>query len=213
MENPTAEYDALSRAFSFFNKALFDDRLPPVLLTLSKHGRSLGYYRNRAFVSRVQQGTVADEIALCANTFSGRSDNAVLSTLAHEMAHLWQHTFGKKVSRSGYHNLEWADRMLAIGLHPSDTGKPGGKKYGHRMTHYVIEGGRFDLVANHFLSNGWRLQWENASNVPVSDSAEWEHPEKPKQTRKRFVCGQCQMLAMAKFTARLNCGFCGTAMT
>src|SRR4051794_40434285 len=117
MENPTAEYEALNHAFSFFNGELFDGRLPKVLLTLSKHGRSRGYYRNRAYVSRVRQEVAADEIALCANTFSGRTDHEVLSTLVHEMAHLWQFSFGKRISRRGYHNLEWAQRMMEVGLH------------------------------------------------------------------------------------------------
>jgi hypothetical protein len=34
--------------------------------------------------------------------------------------------------------------MLAVGLIPSDTGKPGGKQTGQRMTHYIEPEGQFD---------------------------------------------------------------------
>lgn len=214
MGNPTAEYDALNSAFSFFNKELFDSRLPSVLLTLRKHGGSYGYFRNGAFVNRVERNVATDEIALCANTFSGRTDREILSTLVHEMAHLWQSSLGKRKSKHGYHNLEWARRMLEVGLHPSDTGEPGGAMNGHRVTHYVIEGGPFDRNANELIASGWELKWEEKQpRVLTSGFLGRSTPAEGKQTRKKFICDRCRMAAWAKFTARLVCGTCGTAMS
>ena len=46
-------------------------------------------------------------------------------------------------SRNGYHNREWAGLMERVGLVPSDTGAPGWKRTGQRMTHYVAEDGPF----------------------------------------------------------------------
>jgi hypothetical protein len=43
------------------------------------------------------------------------------------MAHLWQWEFGSPY-KNGYHNTEWAGKMIEIGLMPSDTGLPNGKK-------------------------------------------------------------------------------------
>lgn len=214
MENPTSEYDALSEAFSFFNRTLFDSRLPLVLLTLSRHGRSLGYYRNRAFTSRIEQERMTDEIALCPNTFYDQADKDVLSTLVHEMVHLWQFSFGKRISRRGYHNLEWAHRMLEVGLHPSDTGEPGGKMYGHSMSDYVIEGGPFDRAAEDLMNGGWRLGWEaRTSRVSLPTGLPEGEPQvESKQTRKKFACRRCQLAAWAKFKARLVCGDCGLIM-
>jgi hypothetical protein len=212
MNNPTAEYDALSQAFSFFNGKLFDGRLPPVLITLNKRGRALGYYRNRAYVSRVMQGMATDEIALCANTFSGRADKDVLSTLVHEMAHLWQFSFGKRVPKRAYHNLEWAHRMMEVGLNPSDTGAPGGNIYGYSMTHFVIDGGPFDRAAGDLLGSGWRLNWEERLRFPSPGLSGTGSPADGNQTRKKFVCLKCGMAAWAKFTASLVCGTCGIAM-
>ena len=59
----------------------------------------------------------------------GRSDEEILSTLVHEMAHVWQQTHGRPPRRC-YHDREWAAKMREIGLQPSTTGQPGGQKRG-----------------------------------------------------------------------------------
>ena len=66
-----------------------------------------------------------------------RDDIEWHSTLVHEMCHLWQEDFGKP-SRGGYHNRQWADKMIQVGLMPTDTGEPGGQLTGQRVTHYII---------------------------------------------------------------------------
>lgn len=93
-------------------------------------------------------------------------NSSLLSTLqviCHEQAHEWQLCFGKP-SRSGYHNKEWAQKMEEIGLMPSDTGRPGGKKTGQRMSDYPIPGGRFlkacrALIKNESFYIPWFDRW------------------------------------------------------
>jgi hypothetical protein len=75
--------------------------------------------------------------------FRERSNEQSLSTLVHEMTHLDQRHFGKP-SRAGYHNKEWAKLMRDVGLIPSDTGAPGDKEVGQRVSHYIEAGGRFE---------------------------------------------------------------------
>jgi hypothetical protein len=65
-----------------------------------------------------------------------------LATLVHEMVHLEQDHFGTP-SRSGYHNKEWAAWMDRVGLTPSNTGAPGGKRTGQQVTHYIVPDGPF----------------------------------------------------------------------
>jgi len=65
-----------------------------------------------------------------------------MQTLVHEMAHCWQHCYGTP-SRRAYHNREWADKMIGVGLMPSDTGQPGGKPVGQKMGDYPLPKGRF----------------------------------------------------------------------
>lgn len=212
---PTTEYHALEEAFSHFNDRLFDNTLPSVLLTLRNHPRSRGYFRSKPFVNRRDEEIKTDEIALCANSFSDRTDKQILSTLVHEMCHLWQYTFGSP-SR-GWHNRQWAEKMLEIGLHPSDSGFPGGAMTGQKITHFIVEGGRFDDAAQELLETGWKLQWQEgtpqvaAAAVPGSNGL--ATPRSKRQTRKKFICGRCNMAAWAKFSANLVCGSCNNTMT
>jgi predicted SprT family Zn-dependent metalloprotease len=91
-------------------------------------------------VSSAVSGYTVDEIAMNPVYFSIRTIKATLSTLVHEMVHQWQFHFGEP-GRRGYHNKQWAARMERVGLMPSDTGEPGGRKVGQSMTHYIIAGG------------------------------------------------------------------------
>jgi len=81
-----------------------------------------------------------DEIALNSGTFAQRTDEEILSTLVHEMVHHWQGHFGKP-GRGRYHNHQWADKMEALGLVPTHTGLPGGRKVGQLVTHSIVAGG------------------------------------------------------------------------
>ncbi|EPZ1174197.1 SprT-like domain-containing protein, partial [Escherichia coli] len=83
-----------------------------------------------------------------------------LSTLVHEMVHVWQHyTPGIKKCRGGYHDRVWGEKMEQIGLMPSNTGLPGGRKTGQQMTHYIIRGGRFQTAVYDLLKSGFSISW------------------------------------------------------
>jgi hypothetical protein len=90
----------------------------------------------------------------------------VLSTLVHEMVHLWQYHHGKP-SRSGYHNTEWAAKMAALGLMPSNTSAPGDKRTGQQMTHYIIAGGLFGHAADALLASGLTISWGDLRQIPL----------------------------------------------
>lgn len=47
--------------------------------------------------------------------------------------------------------------MERVGLMPSDTGEPGGRKVGQSMTHYIIAGGPFDMACDELLTGHFRL--------------------------------------------------------
>jgi hypothetical protein len=83
--------------------------------------------------------------------FKGRSITDTLSTLVHEMAHVWQHAHGKP-TRNGYHNKEWAAKMDSLGLNPSSTGAPGGKRTGQSVSHYIAAGGPFAVACSELLA-------------------------------------------------------------
>ena len=164
--------------------------------------RSYGYFSGARWGNAA--GGVADEIALNPTHFRARTPEQVLSTLAHEMVHLWQHHFGSP-SRSSYHNTEWAVAMLQIGLVPSDTGHPGGRITGQRMGHYVEPGGRFACACHDLLAQGFVIEWTD--RAVGSDGALGYSGR-----RAKYVCPRCRLAAWAKPGAALRCGTCDMPM-
>src|SRR2546421_3432051 len=112
VKTPTLEaYSELQTAYDHYNRALFQDQLPACLITLHRGShRVLGYFSHNRFVRLVDGRTATDEIAMNPMHFAGQGITAVLSTLAHEMVHLWQAHYGKP-SRKADHNKQWSERM------------------------------------------------------------------------------------------------------
>jgi hypothetical protein len=196
-EEPTEEYNAFREAFAYLNATLFEGRLPAVLITLTRKTQTRGYYTAEQFETR-EADARADEISLNPAEFRGRTDEEILSTLAHEMCHHWQHQFGQP-SRGRYHNTEWADKMESIGLMPSHTGEPGGERTGQKMTHYILEGGPFDLAATELLAGGFKLTWQDPGSGRAAKSG---------QNKQKYTCPQCGLNAWAKPDVHLVCGSC-----
>jgi ribosomal protein L37AE/L43A len=207
MTNPTSHtYDALNRAYEHFNRELFGGALPACLITMQRKAKAYGYFAGSRFGGRGGEN-VTDEIALNPSHFKARSDRESLSTLAHEMAHLWQHHFGKP-SRSGYHNKEWAAKMHEIGLFPSTTGKPGGNETGQSCSHYIIEGGAFALAYDALTKNGMAELY-----VELWDDEAAKKTRKAKAASKtKYTCPDCDANAWAKPATRLICGDCEVFM-
>lgn len=165
MSVPTQEaYAELQAAFDHFNHALFDDELPPCLITLQRERSIMGHYFQGRFV-QTATGEMVDEIAMNPGYFASFPIEITLSTLVHEMCHQWQYHHGKP-SRAGYHNREWADKMEAIGLMPSTTGQPGGKRTGQQMDDYIIEAGPFAQACLSLLTRDYCLSWVDRFAMP-----------------------------------------------
>lgn len=154
---PTEEaYAELQHAYDFYNKELFSGQLTSCLITFQRQKRTFGYFSKNRFGHK--DGRKTDEIALNPEYFAVVPMIEVLQTLVHEMAHLWQEHFGKP-SRACYHNVQWAEKMEAIGLMPSDTGLPGGKRIGQSICDYAIAGGPFEQASKRLLASGFAISW------------------------------------------------------
>jgi hypothetical protein len=188
------EYQGFQRAYDFFNRELFSGRLPQVLVTLQRHANTRGYFSPERFKGRVEKQTV-HELALNPDTFTGRTDEMILSTLVHEMVHVWQETYGEP-SRRGYHNREWAKKMQDVGLQPSSTGGPGGMETGQAMSHYVLPEGRYSVAFAKLAQSGLQLHWQSTQAVGGAKVT----------SKRKFTCPECQQNAWAKPGAVLICG-------
>jgi len=212
VNTPTSEaYSELQAAYDFYNSRLYEGALPSCLLTLQrKSAKVRGYFSPARFDG--QHGRKSDELAMNPQHFRSRSTEAVLSTLVHEMTHVWQAHFGKP-GRGGYHNKQWAQEMKRVGLHPSNTGEPGGKETGDQMTHFIVSGGRFEAVTQDLLSSGFHLTWSEGDGLDlVPGSAGTDDPlpssAKNKSNRLKYRCTGCSTNAWGKPGLNLVCGKC-----
>lgn len=206
---PTREtYTALQDAFDYFNRNLFNSELPQVLIVLHRKKGAKGYFWADMWHSQetlsdiLDDNKVVSEIALTPETLN-RSDKEILSTLVHEMVHLWQHTCGTP-SRSAYHNKEWADMMEEIGLHPTHNGQWDGKPTGQKVTHLIVEAHRFDVAATTFLEDRKVIQWFGIQ-------------QGTKETKKNKVLYTCQCVPVVKVWGKpglaIACELCEATFT
>lgn len=202
---PTKDtYTELDRAYGYFNKALFASQLPGCLITMARHKKAYGYFWGGTWTD-ANQTAVTDEIALNPDHLRDRSTAESLSTLVHEMCHLKQHHFGKP-SRSGYHNKEWALMMEEVGLIPSSTGEPGGKKTGQKVSHYIEPRGPFDVICGAFIESGFEIPW-----IALTGGDE-ELRKKKAASKTKYTCSACGVNAWAKPDTALICGECEEVM-
>lgn len=230
------DYVTLSDCYDLFNERFFDGRLRGCVLTFEDRGQLFGYFRERGFIG-LDAKERRDEICLNPRHFlSNTGDLELLQTLLHEQVHQWQCQFGKPSLRT-YHNREWADKMLSVGLVPSDTGRPGGSMTGQRMADYPAEGGRFLEVAGDILKKRKLITWYKegvaikraqeyaalptaevaplvaalAASLPTnSESSEDESRPKPTvaPSKVSYRCSKCKARAWGKPGLSLICGTC-----
>lgn len=174
---PTEEaYAELQLAYDFYNKELFGEQLAQCLITFQRQKRTFGYFSKNRFGHRDNRKT--DEIAMNPEYFAVVPMIEVLQTLVHEMTHLWQYHFGKP-GRGRYHNVQWAQKMEEIGLMPSSTGLPGGKRLGQSIADYMIAGGPFEQTTRRLLASGFAISWFD--RFPASPPARFTNSIEPSQ--------------------------------
>lgn len=154
--------ETFTTAYRFFNEHLFADGLPECVITVQRGKNYLGFFAPKRWKSPA--GQYAHELAMNTSYFNEQTLMQILQTLVHEQVHLWQEEYGKP-SRSGYHNKEWARKMESIGLMPSSTHAPGGKKTGHHMGDYPISGGLFEEKCIQLIQSGFNLKWIDRSII------------------------------------------------
>lgn len=208
-------YQDIQTAYNHFNSELFNNTLPEVLLTLVPHKTAYGYFRHEAFtvsgnapkkvagqhltnILKGKKNEVIHELALNPFSFGGRTDDQIMSTLVHEMVHLWQSLHGKAPKKPG-HNREWADKMKSVGLQPSTTGKPGGKETGRRCSHYIIENGLFAKSAKRC-----KIKFTFSGTLAVK--------EKKGSKRTKYTCPMCEKNAYGTDDLNIQCADCDELM-
>ncbi len=202
LNDPTeVTYNSLTAAYDFFNRELFSRALPACLITMQRHKGSLGYFCSKRFAKMGEAEHITDEIALNPATFNTQTVQQILSTLAHEMVHLWQHHCGEP-PRGGYHDREWANKMLEIGLIPTATGQIGGKQTGQKMSDMIQENGVFQKTCERFLAENPVILFHDRAG---SDT---DKQKKKRASKTKYACPDCGVNAWGKPGLNIWCGDC-----
>jgi hypothetical protein len=88
---------------------------------------------------------------------------------------------------------------------PIDTGQPGGKDTGQRMTHLIEPGGRFETACAAFLATGAAILYHDRAG-------EGDTRKKKAASKTKYSCPACGVNAWAKPDTNLICGDCDEAM-
>lgn len=200
MKPTDAQFGNYQKVFDYFNQEVFNNELPNIMLNFSRKNKRVGGFfapsRWEGIDIETGEMITTHEISLNPEGYT-KDTKVLLSIFVHEMVHLWQEEFGAP-SRGGYHNKEWGDKMENIGLMPSNTGEPGGRRTGQQMTHYIIEGGMFDIAY---------------SKIPEEILLPFLHLETPPKTKKskqktKYVCS-CGIKVWGKDGLSITCNECG----
>lgn len=197
MEN---DYLTIENVFDILNEKLFENKLPKCIFTLQRKKNCLGYFHPEKFKHKINND-IKDEIALNPDCFHEK-DIQIFSTICHEMVHSLQFHFGNNKSKHGYHNKEWVKMMELVGLIPSNTGEPGGKKTGQKMSHYIDEKGKFKKIIDEIIENN-KIKWVSQLDIKI---------KKSNKDKYKFVCPNCNQIAWAKENSLLTCGVCDNEM-
>ena len=200
-------YEDFQKAFAFYNKTLFGTTLPECIITLQRIKRVRGYYSNRRFVKSSLDGSNRSEIALNPDYFGLVSDTEVLATLVHEMCHMKMDLIGCQCA-NGYHDRQWAEEMMRVGLIPTNNGRLDGRKTGYYMTQLIKEGGFFQYATKKLLDEGFKISYYDKACLKEEVSADFVEIKTKRRTSKfKYGCG-CS-LVWGKRGLKLKCENCG----
>lgn len=193
--------NALQSAFEFYNAELFAGELPGCAVIVHRHRGALGYFWPNRWLHTA--GRAAHEIAIHPDHILDRGLVESLSTLVHEMCHLQRQITGKP-PRGGYHCKAWGVMMDKVGLIPTSTGYPGGKRTGQKVTHMIVDGGPFALATEKLLAAGFKLEW--------CTKAEPAKEKSKSGKRIKYECPDCSTSVWGKAGLSILCKPCGVQM-
>jgi predicted SprT family Zn-dependent metalloprotease len=195
--SPTHEqWQAYQRVYDYMNEILFEGRLPGCILNLSRRSHSYGFF---APIRWHNKESTTHEISLNPDMLE-RPLIDIMSTLVHEMCHLWKHEFGKKKGKTtAYHCKEWAAKMVEVGLIPFNIKHPE-LQTGYRVSHTIAEGGRFMKAFNE-MPPAYYIPWQ--SSKPGRSAA-----HKQRSNKVKYTCIRCQNNVWGKSGLELTCNVC-----
>lgn len=198
MSKPTLQQNtSYQKLYDYFNRHLFKGELSRCMLTLfPNRAANGGHFWPQKWHDEV--GTKIHEISLNPQGYSIDDAEHFISILVHEMCHLWIFDNLERPPRAGYHCRKWGAKMEEVGLMPSNTGEPGGKKTGQQMAHYIMEEGRFREVYE---------RMDKKLLLPFKRFADGQKAKK-KKSKFKYTCAGCDSNVWGKVGLEITCTPC-----
>jgi ribosomal protein S27AE len=205
--------DELQRMFRFLNATYFNNELERPVITILTDNTSGAYgwiSVNKVWSSK--DNAWFREINLCAE-YLNRSPELVITTLMHEMCHLYNIQYGvQDTSRHGtYHNGQFKAVAEARGLLVEKD-----SKYGYCITKPSPE---FTVLvkkncrAGCFKLERLKTYRDGTPKVTVTGSDGKEKTvTRTKQSSRKYICPKCGMTVRATEEVHVICGDCGVEM-
>jgi hypothetical protein len=73
--------------------------------------------------------------------------------------------------------------MESLGLMPSDTDQPGGKRTGQRVSDYIFVGGKFDRTCDIFFKQYKGINWQSPAPLVIK--------KKRRKSKVKYECPVC----------------------
>ena len=217
-------YGLFQFIFDHYNFQLFNGDIKDCVLVITRKNNVMGHYSYQKWFHMDDQET--DELAINPSMFTRFPLLEICQTIVHEMCHGWQYHYGNPSERN-YHNREWADKMISIGLMPSSTGNPGGKEVGQKMSDYPVKSGAFikaseelinsDVFAGLFyevspdmiaLIDHDKPLFEQIKDYVIDQE---NNPQKPRKSKLKYSCS-CSNV-WGKPGLEMMCKSCGEDFT
>ncbi len=196
--SPHTQYESLYKAFNFYNKELFSNTLPDCLITLGRTRHSMGHFGSNFWNN--ENDTREHEINLNPDFVKKSNLVDVLSTLTHEMVHLWQFVHGNP-GKNGYHNIEWVLAMIHIGLLPFNQSNSE-LRTGTNVSHKIESCGMFDRKTDELLKNGFSIPLETNGTQAL------EKEKNKQQNKTKYTCPGCATNVWGKPKLAIVCVPC-----
>jgi predicted SprT family Zn-dependent metalloprotease len=206
-DKPTiGQFTALNNLFDYFNNGLFDNTLNQPMFNFSRKTKTCGFFVPNLWANAksnaLDKSKAVHEISVNPDVMKQRGAIDVFQTIVHEMCHLWQYDYNVANDLKfvgGYHDKEFAKKIESIGLMPSSTGMPNGKKTGQKMSDYLIKGGKLDLLIKK-MPDHIKLPFE-ASPLARKESTSGKN-------KVKYTCPCCNTNIWGKPELNIKCTDC-----
>lgn len=191
---------ALQAAFNAINRDFYNNELEKVIITTKEGRKKSAYGWIEVNKNWQQNGKARHEINISVDFLGERTVVETITTLMHEMAHLYNIQHGiKDTTRSGlYHNKEFKKTAEDHGLMVSRMEKTG-------WSYTTASEKTIFWIKENIAIKGFGVFKQTAEDEGNSRTT-------TKQSYRKYICQECGLIVRATKECNIGCMDCGQQM-